>query len=102
MWFGQSYDPATFALTGRSTTFRIGTAVAFIAALSRPTRDETLLIVAQSPAGPYNAGSGKMTAGNNLLGFLLQPVYVGLAGPYTMTVTDGGGNVLATGSFTMQ
>lgn len=101
IWFGDTYDPTTFALTGRSTSHSMTQQTAMVASLSRSTRAEYLAITISSPeAGSVPIGGGQMASGNNLMAYLIPALQV--AGQYPVAVTDSGGNVLASGTLTVQ
>lgn len=42
VWFGQSFDPQTIALTGQATSFTAPSQIAIVAHLSRPSTGETV------------------------------------------------------------
>jgi hypothetical protein len=101
IWFGESYDPASFAITGRSTTLSPSRPAAMVAALSRDTRDEYLTINVNAPgAGTVPIGGGQMPAGSTLMAYLIPALQS--PGVYPVTVSDSGGNVLATGIMNLQ
>lgn len=101
IWFGQSYDPSTFALTGRSMSVPAARQVALVASLSRPTRAEYLSVNLSDSTGTLPIGGGQMAAGNDLMAYLI-PSSLVFTGTYQVTVTDSGGNLLASGTLTVQ
>jgi hypothetical protein len=101
IWFGTSFSPDTFAMTGRTTTAKVGGTVAAVATLPRAvssgeinmriTLDGTILGVQNITM----AGSGS----GELVGVTLGPYFIG--GEYDYAILDLGGNVLATGRLTV-
>ena len=53
-----------------------------------------------SAAGSIPIGGGNMAAGNNVMAYLIPALLQ--SGTYPVTVTDSGGNVLASGDLTLQ
>jgi hypothetical protein len=102
IWFGTAFDPGTFALTGRGTSFPIGQ-IALVVHLSRPSRGENIGLMIINPVVdiPQPAGGGNLAAGDDLLAQLEPALYFPVAGTYHVVVLDAGGNQLAAGDVTI-
>jgi hypothetical protein len=100
VWFGQSFDPATFAISGRQTTVGANQPFSMVAHLTR-TMDAAKLAIrayfndALVATAPVNA-----TGSGDVFGFSPGPLYA--AGSWRYDLVDVGGNVLASGSVTAQ
>jgi hypothetical protein len=97
VWFGQSFDPDTFALTGQRTNVGTHEAVAMVAHMTKSMADSVTLraslngqLVGQVPVSVK--GSGEIFG--TVLGALNVP------GEYRYDLVDVGGNVLASGTVT--
>ena len=97
IWFGTSFDPTTFAVSGRATTFTSGTTVALVAHSPRSigSGEGNLRITLD---GQTINNSALQIAGEGELYGVTYPLPV--PGTYTFAITDLGGNVLASGSVT--
>ena len=71
IWFGQSYDPQTFALTGRSDSFAKNQQVALVAHLSRPSRGEAFSLSIDFGAFPASWPGGQITSGLDVMAEVL-------------------------------
>ncbi len=100
IWFGDSYDPATFALHERWTTVAAGRQLSAVAHTSRQVAanggnlqiDLDGSIIADEPLS-------NLTGSGNLIGFTFSPPS---SGAYTFTILATDTTVLATGSITAQ
>jgi hypothetical protein len=102
IWFGSTYDPSTFALSGQTTSVSAGTAVALVATLTRPgTAGERLTINTTIAGTQVPIGFAIMDAGYNVMADHLTGSLFALPGTYVIEVQDAGGNVLANGTLTV-
>jgi hypothetical protein len=102
IWFGSTYDPSTFALSGQTTSVSAGTAVALVAALTRPaTAGERLTINTTIAGTQIPVGFATMDAGDDVMADHLTGSLFALPGTYVIEVQDAGGNVLASGTLTV-
>lgn len=99
MWFGQSFDPQTFAIAGRTSSVGTQQPVALVAHLTRSA--DTQMTIRASHNGTFVQAAAVPVTGSGdvfgyVLGALVQP------GDWRYDVVDVGGNVLATGTVTAQ
>lgn len=98
VWFGDSFDPNTFAIAGRKTTTSSTGPFSMVAHLSKSMKGSDLVIRI------YYAGSLITTTSVNSTDFGdtwgLSPGPLFQAGVWRYDFTDVGGNILATGSIT--
>lgn len=99
IWFGSSFDPKTFAVSGRTTTARTGSSVAMVAYLPRSVSSGDINLRVLADGTMIANQSVTMTGSGELFGTTVGPFY--LAGSYRYEVTDIGGNVLASGTLTV-
>lgn len=96
IWFGKTFDPQTFAVSDRSTTFPSGQPVAVVAHLSKPVDMATAnLRVSVDGTNVVNQGTGQAGQADTYGVTITPPA----AGHYLVELTDVGGNVLASASF---
>ncbi len=96
IWFGESFDPQTFAISAKETTVRAADTFAFVAHLRRSTKGDEMSMRLSwngsvvSSVGLQWQGEGDTWGGT--AGPLVEP------GLWKLDLIDVGGNVLATGS----
>lgn len=95
IWFGQSFDPTTFALTGKRTTAGTQEPVALVAHLTKGI-DGSTTIRASLNGTFVTSAPVTVTGSGEVLGFVLGALVT--PGQWTYDVVDIGGNVLATGT----
>lgn len=101
IWFGSSFDTTTFVLSGRSTTLPLGSQVAFVARLTRPSKGEVVGLQLNVGGTPATWPGGTLAAGSDVMGQVLPAAEVYQPGPLRVEVVDVGGNVLASGTVTI-
>ncbi len=99
MWFGTSFDPNTFAVSGRTSTTTKGTTVAAVATLPRSVSSGDINMRVSLDGTVIGVQQISMTGSGELFGVTLGPYFVG--GAYKYDILDLGGNVLASGSLTV-
>ena len=102
IWFGESVDDNTFALTGRSTSFPRGESIAYVAFLTRDVDNETITLHAifagkDRLVDSYNFGSSGDVLAESIEGTVLDG-----SGRMTFEVEDSAGLVLAVSTITLQ
>lgn len=101
IWFGTAYDPQSFALAGQTTSFPVGQQVAMVANLTKAGAGAVTIYLTGVGGQQIPFGSGDMTSNEGVLADLLGASSALPAGNYPVRVEDSGGNVLASGSFTV-
>lgn len=101
MWFGSSFDLSTFALTGRTTTIKLGSPVAFVAHLSRKSTGEVVGLELNIGGVAATWPGGQPAAGSDVMGEVLPAAEIFQPGPLVVRVVDAGGNTLASGTVTI-
>jgi hypothetical protein len=99
IWFGSNFDPNTFAIAGRLASVTTNQGFSFVAHLTRP--------IDASAMGMRISWNGQVVATNavnakgtgDVWGFTPAPIFS--AGTWKYELTDVGGNVLASGSITV-
>jgi hypothetical protein len=101
VWFGTSFDPRTFVVSGRTDTFPAGQPVAVVGHLSE-TIPQGQQITISVDGYAFSTGTAP-SGGADLWGIVITPGwFTATAGPaHAITFTDVGGNVLASGSVTI-
>lgn len=99
IWFGQSFDPQTFALTGQRTTVGTQEPVALVAHLTKPIEGNVTI---RASLGGALIGSApiEVTGSGEVFGYVLGALVT--PGEYRYDIVDIGGNVLASGIVTAQ
>jgi len=98
MWFGTTFDASTLEIQGRTSTFATGSSFAWVAHLPRSisSGDASLRITVDGQTIatiPFQlSGSG------DVVGSTYTAVF---AGSWSMALVDVGGNIMASGSFTV-
>lgn len=102
VWFGDSFDTSSFALSNRHDWAYVKGQLAYVAHFSRSVSDQfsmELAIEGQAiPANTINVNGGPY----DVYGGTLPRDYLFQPGSYTLTFRDFGGNTLAAGSFTVR
>jgi hypothetical protein len=93
VWFGETFDPATFEIEGKVTSGKVGDTLAFVGTLTKPgtgiqVRVMTGGVTTTIPSDDIPDGSEVAGGTLNLL----------FAGPMKVDFIDVGGNTLATGT----
>lgn len=101
MWFGSSFDTTTFAMTGRTTTIRFGSQVAYVAHLTRPSTGESFVLSLDIGGLPATWPGGQLEPGDEIMGQVLPAAEIYQPGPLTVRVVDAGGTTLAEGTVTI-
>jgi hypothetical protein len=99
MWFGTSFDPNTFSISGRTSTARTGSTVAAVANLPRSISSGDANMRVSLDGEVIALQQITMQGSGDLFGISLGPYF--LAGLYKYEILDLGGNVLASGSLTV-
>ena len=98
IWFGSSFDPTTFVISGRTNTVGVQAPFAMVAHLTRSTDGSQMSIRAYLDGGLVATQDANANGTADLwgwsLGALFQP------GEWRYEIIDVGGNVLASGSVT--
>lgn len=100
-WFGASFDPQTFVLSGRTSTVRLGQPIAVVGHLTRPSRDETLGFAIDLAGVQLSEPGERVSAGHDLVGVSIPGVEVFEAGTLTVRIIDASGTTLAWGAITV-
>ena len=96
-WFGDSFDPTTFAIHTTEGMIPVGGTVALVAHMSHSVSGSVTAQLSYNGQVVSNL-SQSMTGSGEIMGTTLGPFR--LAGVYTVTYLDVGGNALATGTIT--
>jgi hypothetical protein len=99
IWFGSSFDPSTFALSGITTTARTGSTVALVALLPRSISSGTANMRVSLNGTLVVNQAVTMTGSGELFGTTAGPFTI--PGTYKYELVDLGGNVLASGTLTV-
>ncbi len=99
IWFGSSFDPTTFALSGITTTLKTGEAAALLAQLPRSVSEGDMSVRVSLDGTVIASEPIAMEGSGELFGVALTPFDV--AGSYKYDFVDIGGNLLASGSLTV-
>ena len=99
IWFGSSFDPSAFALSGITTTARTGTTVALVALLPRSISTGTASMRVSLNGTLVVNQAVTMTGSGDLFGTTVGPFTI--PGTYKYELADLGGNLLASGRLTV-
>lgn len=99
IWFGSSFDQATSALSGTTTTTPVGSTVALVATLSRAVSEGETVMLLSSSEDMTTSQSMTITRSGNVLDSTVGPFQA--AGTYMFQVAEIGGNTLASGALTV-
>lgn len=98
IWFGSSFDPGTFEIRGKSSTAAVGTPFAMVGHLTRSINSGDANLRIALDGTTYVNQALTLQGSGELFGITYTaPV----AGTYTFTITDVGGNQLAAGGITI-
>ena len=96
IWFGSSFDPDTFELRNRTTSFAAGEPFSAVASLARTMDGTDLSMRIYADGELWTSAALSWTGNGDLWGFSPGPAYS--AGTWRYELVDVGGNVLATGT----
>lgn len=99
IWFGNAFDPDTFAVSGRTTTVGSGQAVVLVAQFPRSVSSGEINLRTSIDGTLIGNQNVSMQGSGELFGVSIGPFYG--AGSYRYEITDLGGNVLASGTLTV-
>jgi hypothetical protein len=99
IWFGSSFDPSTFAMSGVTTTTPPGSTVALVAQLPRSISSGQATMRVSLEGNVILNQTLNMSGSGQLFGTTVGPL--NLPGTYTYQIVDVGGNVMATGTLTV-
>jgi hypothetical protein len=102
IWFGESVDDNTFALTGRSTTFPRGEAIAYVASLTRDVHNETITLHTIFAGKDRLVDSYNFGSSGDVLAEPIESTVLNGSGQMTFEVEDSAGLVLAVSTITLQ
>lgn len=99
IWFGDSFDPATFELTSKRTEARVGMRVVMVAALKKDLADKAPFSIEVKRDGTTVFTSPGTVANGpwSVAGFAVTD-YLTEAGAYDFRVFDVGANEVSAGS----
>lgn len=99
IWFGQSFNPSTFAMAGRTTSVSRGAPVSMVGNLGRSMKISDLQIRTSFDGSVVGSQAAAGSGEGEIVGFTLGPLLA--AGSWTYEIIDVGGNVLALGTITV-
>jgi hypothetical protein len=99
IWFGETFDPSTFALTGKTTMASAGAPVVLVANVGRKAKAADLLIRTSYNGAVVNTQAASGSGEGEVWGFSLASM---TAGYWLYEITDIGGNVLASATLQVQ
>jgi hypothetical protein len=99
IWFGKSFDPTTFVLTGKHSSVGTQEPSAFVAHLTKSI-EGTVTVRASLDGTFVGATDVPLTGSGQVMGLTLGALVT--PGQWTYDVVDVGGNVLASGTVTAQ
>jgi uncharacterized RDD family membrane protein YckC len=102
IWFGESVDDNTFALTGRSTTFPRGETIAYVASLTRDVHNETITLHTIFAGKDRLVDSYNFGSSGDVLAEPIESTVLNGSGQMTFEVEDSAGLVLAVSTITLQ
>jgi hypothetical protein len=97
IWFGADVDPASFAISGRSEHAAPGTTVSALAHLAKPVVDGSITVEVRL-GDTTMASHGASLAGSGARDLVTWTFAVPATGTYTVTVLNGQGTLVATGT----
>jgi hypothetical protein len=100
IWFGSSFDPTTFAISGRTSSISVGSPISGVAHLTRSMAGSELSIRVELNGAVIATVKTGWSGSGDIWGFT--PVAPTIAGTWTYQLVDVGGNVLASGALTVQ
>ncbi len=100
IWFGSTFDPNTFSMSGVVTTVSAGESVALVAQLPQSiSAGDASMRVSLDGTVILNQALSNVKGSGELFGTTVGPFTI--AGTYTYEIVDVGGNVLASGTLTV-
>jgi hypothetical protein len=99
VWFGQSLDAKTLAITGRSTTLAMGTAGVMVANLGKSMKPEDVMVRVTFDGAVVN--NERVKGSGNAAYWGIPITSLPAAGDWLFEFVDAGGAVLATGTLTV-
>lgn len=99
IWFGSSFDTSTFEVRGKLTTTSVQDTVAVVAHLSSAANGSQLNVRTSYDGAVLSNVAFNADGTSDVWGWTVGPLF--LAGPWTIELTDIGGNVLAQGTITV-
>lgn len=100
IWFGTSFDPTTFAISGKTSSARVGSTPVMVAQLTRAvTSGQVNVRISWNGQVIANQNVSIQGTSGELLGSSIGPFQ--FAGTYLYELTDLGGNRLASGTLTV-
>jgi uncharacterized RDD family membrane protein YckC len=102
IWFGESVDDNTFALSGRSTTFPRGESIAYVASLTRDVDNETITLHTIFAGKDRLVDSYNFGSSGDVLAETIESTVLDGSGQMTFEVEDSAGLVLAVSTITLQ
>lgn len=98
VWFGSTFDPDTFEISGRTDTVTASETFALVATLPETVDASELMLRATHDGIIVSTEEANAEGTGQVWGFTYGPV--GSAGQWTIEFLDIGGNVLAAGTVT--
>jgi hypothetical protein len=98
IWFGQSFDPSTMAMSGRTTSVGAQTAFSMVAHLPKSMDGSQLDVRAYLNGDLITTQAANAKGSGDLWGWSAGPLFQ--TGTWRYEITDLGGNVLASGEVT--
>ncbi|MGH2464699.1 MAG: RDD family protein, partial [Candidatus Limnocylindrales bacterium] len=102
IWFGDSFNPSTFGLNRRSTTFSMGQSVALVAHLARDLANERIGVHTIIRGIDRVVASFVFVSPGDLCAVNLSGTDLNLTGQVDVVITDSSGDVLAVSTFTLR
>ncbi len=99
IWFGQSFDPSTFVITGRTTSMALGAPAVMVGNVGKSMKPEELRIRATFDGEVVNDQAVTGSGVGEYWGFPITSMPA--AGDWTFELLDVGGTVLASGTLTV-
>jgi uncharacterized RDD family membrane protein YckC len=102
IWFGDSFNPSTFGLNRRSTTFSMGQSVAIVAHLSRDLGNERISVHTINGGMDRVVASFVFKSPGDLYAGSLSASDLNFTGSVDVVITDPSGYALAVSTFTLR
>ena len=99
IWFGESFNPTTLAITGRTTTVALGAPAVLVANVGKSMKPEDLKIRASFNGEVVNDQAVSGSGVGEYWGFPITSMPA--AGDWLFELLDTGGTVLASGTITV-
>jgi len=98
MWFGRTFDASTLEIQGQSSSFATGASFAWVAHLPRSISSGDANLRVTVDGTTLTTIPFQLSGSGDVVGSTYSAVF---AGSWTMALVDVGGNVMASGSFTV-